>query len=159
MPKLAEIIEMFEQLGLPETYVRQALARGDSAFNAFEGLKMSLQVAWEDLPEEQRELLQPIYDRLMRITMKSRTLPPKNEPGVKTHEDQATLDQVDEFRPWALVLKDMLEYQGSLTLGDQLRHFCIQRGVEYPPPHIEEALLVCTARRVMMGAPAPKGFA
>ena len=74
---LNEVISMFEQFGFHEQHVRRALAAGDSAFNAFEGLKMTLQLQWGDMCQElsvdRQKELRPIYDRLMKISMKSRT--------------------------------------------------------------------------------------
>jgi hypothetical protein len=160
MPKLAEVIEMFEKFGMPEEYVRRAMAVGESAFNAFEGLKSCLQLRWaelcQELSAERQAELKPLYDRLMKTSMKSR----KTQADVaSTEEDQRVMDQIEEFKPWALVLKDMLEYEGNLTFGDQIREFCIQRGVRYPPYHVEKALLLSAARHKMNGAPCPKGFA
>jgi hypothetical protein len=160
MPKLAEIITMFEKFGMPEEYVRQAMAAGDSAFNAFEGLKNCLLLRWQELCQtlsvDKQAELRPVYDRLQNITMKSRTLSEDQEvigalDGMK--------DVLDSVKPWALVLKDMLEYSGDLTLGDQIRHFCSRRGVNYPPPEVEKALLLTKAKYTMAGAPCPKGFA
>jgi hypothetical protein len=75
--KLQEIIEMLAEFGFEEAYVRRALAAGDSAFNAFEAVKTSLQLRWGDMCQElsvdEQKRLRPIYDRLMGITMKART--------------------------------------------------------------------------------------
>lgn len=160
MPKLDEVLDMFERFGMPREYVRRAMAVGESAFNAFEGLKSCLQLRWGELCQEisadQQAELKPIYDRLMKISMKSRTF----------SKDQEILDTMDTMKesveackPWALVLKDMLEYHGPLKFGEQIRHFCSRRGLDYPPPEVERALLLTTAKYAMAGAPAPKGFA
>jgi hypothetical protein len=70
----------------------------------------------------------------------------------------------NKVMPWALVLKDMVEYSADdtnrgMTFGEMIRYFCIRRGVPYPPRDVESALLTAAARRVMLGAPPPKGFA
>lgn len=163
MPKLAEIIEMFEQFGFQEAHIRRALALGDSAFNAFEGLKSCLQLKWGEMCQEisadQQKELRPVYDRLMNITMKSRKL-------ALSEDEQEILDKMDqivegmaECKPWALVLKDMMEYQGPMKYGEQIRYFCARRGLSYPPPRVEEALLVTATKYRLAGAPCPKGFA
>jgi hypothetical protein len=76
MASLPEIITLFELFGFNEQHVRQALAAGDSAFNAFEGLKTTLQLRWgemcQELSVDKQKELRPVYDRLMGITMKSR---------------------------------------------------------------------------------------
>ncbi|NIT77289.1 MAG: hypothetical protein GWN58_22820 [Anaerolineae bacterium] len=160
MPKLSEVIAMFEQFGMPEEYVRRAMAVGESAFNAFEGLKSCLQLRWaelcQELSAERQAELKPIYDRLMKISMKSRTM----------SDDQKVLDTLDgmkdgieRVKPWALVLKDMLEYEGNWTFGQQIRNFCVRRGLEYPPPEVESALLTTAFKYKAKGAPCPKGFA
>lgn len=81
--KLAEVIEALEQFGFGEGYVRQALAAGDSAFNAFEGLKMLLQYRWremcQELSAERQKELRPIYDKLQGLVMKSRMTPADKE--------------------------------------------------------------------------------
>lgn len=75
---------------------------------------------------------------------------------------------VERIKPWGLVLKDMLEAcdkdlsePGSvrMTFGEMIREFCGQRGLKYPPPDVESALLMTAFKRSAMGAPAPKGFA
>lgn len=76
MPKLAEIISMFERFGFTEAEVRKALASGDSAHNAFESLKVMLDLRWSDLnmeasPETLAEL-KPLYHRIQGITMTAR---------------------------------------------------------------------------------------
>ena len=77
MASLPEIITLFGLFGFHEQHVRQALGAGDSAFNAFEGLKLTLKLRWADLCQElsveRQKELRPVYDRLMGITMKSRT--------------------------------------------------------------------------------------
>lgn len=74
--KLVEIIQMLSQFGFNEVYVRRALAGGDSAHNAFEGVKSALQIRWgemcQEISAEAQRGLRPVYDRLMNITMRSR---------------------------------------------------------------------------------------
>jgi len=100
MPKLAEIIEMFEQFGFHEEHVRRALAQGKSAFNAFEGLKLTLQFRWgelcQELSVEQQKVLRPIYDRLQGITMKSRIT-----QADKDHKERVRTAEVsDRMQDW-----------------------------------------------------------
>jgi hypothetical protein len=160
MPKLPEIIEMFERFGMPEAYVRQAMAVGESAHNAFEGLKTCLQLRWAELCQtlsaESQADLRPVYDRLMKITMKSRTLS-KDQEILNTMDSMK--DSIERVKPWALVLKDMLEYEGSWTFGEQIRNFCVRRGLDYPPTEVESALLATAFKYKAKGAPCPKGFA
>ena len=53
------------------------LGAGDSSFNAYEGLKILLELKWADMNQEMpADLLadlKPVYDRLMSLRMKSRT--------------------------------------------------------------------------------------
>ena len=74
MPKLQEIIDLFETMGFSEARVREALAAGDSGFNAFEALKIELEIHWETLNFERQAALAEIYARLQNISMTSRTL-------------------------------------------------------------------------------------
>jgi len=89
---LVEIIEMFKLFGFHEKHLRAAMAGGNSAFNAFEGLKLTLQIRWGEMCQElsvtKQKELRPTYDRLMKITMKSRT----------TKADQAEQEQVNKAR-------------------------------------------------------------
>lgn len=77
MASLPEIITLFGLFGFHEQHVRRALAGGDSAFNAFEGLKLTLQLRWADMCQElsvdKQKELRPVYDRLMGIKMTGRT--------------------------------------------------------------------------------------
>ena len=110
--KLAEIIEMFAKFGMPESYVRHMLAQGDSAHNAFEGLKTILQLRWgemcQELSAERQQALRPLYDRLMNIRMTSRTTQAQQRNQAKgkisemfreMYEDQkkARLSEVFDF--------------------------------------------------------------
>ncbi len=160
MPKLDEVLDMFEKFGMPREYVTRAMAVGESAFNAFEGLKSCLQLRWgelcQELSAESQAELKPVYDRLMGISMKSRTLS-KDQEILNTMDGMK--DQIERVKPWALVLKDMLEYSGDWTFGQQIRNFCVRRGLEYPPPEVESALLTTAFKYKAHGAPCPKGFA
>lgn len=75
--KLAEVIEMFTLFGFTGSEVRYCLSSGDSAHNAFESLKIQLEMRWADInmsesPDKVKRL-KPTYERLMGMTMKSRT--------------------------------------------------------------------------------------
>jgi hypothetical protein len=89
--KLQEIIEMLGRFGFEETYVRRALAAGDSAHNAFEQVKTALQIRWgemcQELSVEQCTELRPIYDRLMGITMKARRTSADERAEAKSRVD------------------------------------------------------------------------
>lgn len=75
--KLNEVIALFKLFGFTEEYVRTALAAGDTASEAFERLKTVLQLRWFEVCQEssvaKQKELRPSYDRLMAISMKSRT--------------------------------------------------------------------------------------
>jgi hypothetical protein len=75
--KLAEMIKMFEQFGFHEAHVRAALAAGDSVFNAFEGLKFTLQIRWDEMNQtesvDKLKELKPVYDKIMGMKLKSAT--------------------------------------------------------------------------------------
>lgn len=163
MPKLNEVIEMLATFGMPEEYVRQALAMGESAFNAFESLKLTVQLQYEEMSPEKQAEVQETYDRLMKISMKSRKMGSDHavEKALEGMTEAADLmrDVVEEIKPWAFVLKDMLEYEGTLTFSEQINKFCVRRGVNYPPPSIERALLTTAFKYKAKGAPCPKGFA
>jgi hypothetical protein len=71
-------------------------------------------------------------------------------------------ETLERVKPWALVLKDMLEAleaNSKLSLGEMIREFSARRGVSYPPRDVEELLLTAAFRRAASGAPAPKGSA
>jgi hypothetical protein len=71
-------------------------------------------------------------------------------------------DLAEKCRPWAMVLKDMLERverDSTTSFGDMLLQACIARGLSYPPEDVANALLIATFKRTVSGAPAPKGFA
>lgn len=74
--KLAELIKLFDRFGFTEQHVRSRLGAGDSAHNAFEVLKTELQIRWGVINMEQSPAavaeLQPDYDRIMALNMKSR---------------------------------------------------------------------------------------
>jgi hypothetical protein len=75
--KLNEVIEDFGEFGFSGSEVRRALGAGDSSFNAYEGLKILLQLKWDEmrceLDADFLEGLKPVYDRLMGLKMTSRT--------------------------------------------------------------------------------------
>lgn len=76
MPKLNEVLEMFEKFGFSEREVKRGLGAGDSAHNAFEGLKCELMLKWSDMNQElgMEELkeLKPVYQTLMGLKMTGR---------------------------------------------------------------------------------------
>jgi hypothetical protein len=76
MPKLTEVIEMFGEFGFSESEVRRSLAAGDSAHNAFEGLKILLELRWADMNQElsmdRLKDLKPKYQVLMSLKMTAR---------------------------------------------------------------------------------------
>ena len=52
-------------------------------------------------------------------------------------------EPIEKVRPWALVLKDMLEAvdRGSkISFLQMIKQFCIIRGVKYPPEDVERDL-------------------
>jgi hypothetical protein len=73
---LKEVIEMFGEFGFPESEVRQSLGAGDSAHNAFEGLKVRLELRWADMNQElgteRLKALKPLYTTLMGLKMTGR---------------------------------------------------------------------------------------
>lgn len=76
MPKLAEVIEMFEMFGFSAREVKKWLGAGASAHNAYEGLKILLELRWADMNQELgidtlREL-KPVYEALMALKMTGR---------------------------------------------------------------------------------------
>jgi O6-methylguanine-DNA--protein-cysteine methyltransferase len=75
--KLAEMIKLFEQFGFHEAHVRAALARGDSVSNAFEGLKATLMIRWDEMNQtesvDKLKELRSTYDRIMGMKLKSAT--------------------------------------------------------------------------------------
>lgn len=76
MPKLQEVIEMFGEFGFSAEEVRRVLGTGDSAHNAFEGLKTLLQLKWADMNQElgtdRLKALKPIYEKLMGLKITGR---------------------------------------------------------------------------------------
>lgn len=81
--KLSEVIADFREFGFSESEVRRSLAAGDSSFNAYEGLKILLQLRWDEmrceLDEDLMEGLKTVYDRLMGLKMTSRTTKQQEE--------------------------------------------------------------------------------
>lgn len=121
MPALSEVIEMLSQFGFQEEHVRQALARGNSAFNAFEGLKLILTTRWAEMCQElsverQREL-RPIYDRLQAITMTARV----TEAQKQVHEQRRVNNLFDDFMDRAAEHKMRVGRQFFETVREELR--------------------------------------
>ena len=75
--KLQQVLDMFTVFGFDREQIRVAMAQGDSAFNAYEGIKFQLQLRWEEMQAElsraQLGELRQVYDTLQGIKMKSRT--------------------------------------------------------------------------------------
>lgn len=70
-------------------------------------------------------------------------------------------EKLERVEPWAMALHDMrkvLDEETPLAFGELLTQCCTHRGVPYPPPDIEQALLTHVFRRAAAGAPAPKGL-
>lgn len=122
--KLQEIIEMFGQFGYEEPYIRQVLAQGDSAFNAFEALKTSLQLKWGDMCQElsvdRQKELKPIYERLMKIHMKSRTTAAQKKAETKAkvrHSADSFLEQIEARR--RKNVRDVVSMTRDILLKDK----------------------------------------
>lgn len=153
MPKLDEVLDMFEKFGMPRDYVRQAMAVGESAFNAFEGLKSVLLLQWEEMPVSQQQELKPTYDRLMRISMKSRTMS-EDQPILNLLDDLK--ESIDQVRPWALVLRDIVEDESVEHCDDLLRKSCTRRGIDLPPPDMAVKLLATACKYRVQEGKCPK---
>jgi hypothetical protein len=116
--KLRDIIEMLELFGFEEAYVRRSLSAGDSAFNAFEALKTSLQLRWGDMCQElsvdEQKRLRPIYDRLMGITMKSRRTAASDRAEAKQRVDSMFQNMEQEARTWkGQSLREAFDFMGE----------------------------------------------
>lgn len=76
MPTLEDIVGLFEQFGFTAREVKQALSSGDSAHNAFESLKLCLELRWgemnQELSSDRLAELRPAYERLQGIRMTGR---------------------------------------------------------------------------------------
>ena len=111
---LKEVIEDFAEFDFSESEVREALAAGDSSFNAYEGLKILLEIKWlelkEDLDADLLEGLKPVRDRLMGLKMTSRTTKPKEEKVVPESERR---NKMDEFIRYSQ--KDLEERVKAMT--------------------------------------------
>jgi len=74
--KLQEVIKMFGEFGFSAREVRASLGAGDSAHNAFEGLKARLQLKWADMNQElgteRLKVLKPLYTKLMGLKITGR---------------------------------------------------------------------------------------
>jgi hypothetical protein len=77
MMKLGEVIELFGMFGFESEHVRAALGMGDSVHNAFEGLKIVLEMRWNEMNQtesmETLRRLKPAYDKIMGLKLKSAT--------------------------------------------------------------------------------------
>lgn len=97
MATLTEVIEMFGEFGFTEREVRTALGAGDNAHNAFEGLKLQLEIKWGEINVERGmetiEKLAPIRDRLLKIKMKSR----KTKKAAKAEKKQKVHRAMDNL--------------------------------------------------------------
>lgn len=121
MPSLTDIIDMFGEFGFTETDVRSSLAVGDSAHNAFEGLKARLQIKWAELGQElsadQQRELRLTYDRLMTITMTARTT-----TASKRAEDRRRVSSLsDMFSTRLGAHRKRMGEEFVSTVRDQLR--------------------------------------
>lgn len=103
--KLSEVIADFREFGFSESEVRRALAVGDSSFNAYEGLKILLQLRWDEmrceLDADLMEVLKTVYDRLMGLKMTSRT--------TKQQEEVISEDERRKMKEFISYSKDDLE--------------------------------------------------
>jgi hypothetical protein len=94
--KLGEVVRLFEQFGFHEAHVRDALAAGDSVFNAFEGLKTTLMLHWDEMnqtePIDKLKELKPVYDRIMGLSLKSAT----KQSDVAKERARAAVDAADD---------------------------------------------------------------
>lgn len=97
MPNLKEVIDMFGEFGFTESTVRQALGAGNSAHNAFEGLKICLELKWADMNQElgteRLKALKPLYETLMGLKMTGR----KTGKDVKKKRKARTRDLTDDL--------------------------------------------------------------
>jgi hypothetical protein len=73
--QLSELVRLMSYFGYSEEEVKRRLAHGDSPHNAWEGLKLELQIKWneanQELGVERLAELKPIYERLQGLTLKS----------------------------------------------------------------------------------------
>ena len=97
MPNLKEVIAMFAEFGFNEPTVRRSLGAGNSAHNAFEGLKTSLQLKWADMNQElgteRLRELKPLYETLMGLKMTGR----KTKKDARKAEKAKVKDLTDDL--------------------------------------------------------------
>lgn len=94
--KLDEMVKLFEKFGFHEAHVRAALAQGDSVFNAFEGLKTTLMLRWDEMNQTEgmdklREL-KPLYEKIMGMKLKSAT----KQSDVARERAEAAVDAAED---------------------------------------------------------------
>lgn len=67
---------------------------------------------------------------------------------------------MERVKPWAMVFSRVLHRQDStLSIGELITEECQREGLDYPPPDVEEALLLVLFKYFSTGAPPPKGLA
>jgi hypothetical protein len=69
---LREVANLFAPFGYTSEEVRSRLSSGDSVFNAYQGLKLELELRWNEWPEDEKtdERIKN-FGRIMNIHLKS----------------------------------------------------------------------------------------
>jgi hypothetical protein len=135
--KLAETIQLLSLFGFAEEEVRTRLAAGDSVHNAWEGLKLELEMRWDTFNQELgmnklSELRDP-YEKLMGLTLKSAKR--KSEVEAENRRRIRNVVADTERRAYARGQKNLAAFMSSFE--EQLR-----RGLKEEPdnPRLKEAL-------------------
>ena len=73
---LSELIYLITPFGYTEEEIRERLSYGDSAFNAYQGLKVELEIRWDEIRNRTSEPLlleelEELYSRIMNTHLKS----------------------------------------------------------------------------------------
>ena len=64
---------------------------------------------------------------------------------------------VEKFKPWALVLRNVLARDDNLPFGQQVVQECHRLRVPYPPPEVEAPLMILIFKFKAQGPP-PEGW-
>ena len=135
--KLDEVIGLFKRFGFEEGHVRTALAMGDSVHNAFEGLKIVLEVRWNEMNQtegmETLKELKPIYEKIMGLKLKSAT----KASDVAKERAEAAVNS-------AIKMEDWLGRQKSKRMALFMEEFRtqIEKHLKEDPdnPHLQDCL-------------------
>ena len=101
--KLDDVAKLFVPFGYTIEEVRDRLSFGESVFNTFEGLKLELEINWEDA--DKTEEMEECYQRIKNIYLRSAI----RESDVQREKKVKRKRMIDNlYKQWARDSKDKL---------------------------------------------------